>query len=380
MRIHYIADSYLPSRTANGIHVMKMCQAYARLGHDVTLIAPDWREGIERGVDDIHEFYGVENIFRIRKIFIPRYRSSTLYWGVFLPAVSRMAGPDLIHTRSLGAAWGAAAIFRVPTILETHSLPFANRRQKRIFFAATRSPRFRSLVVITRALAERTRELIGEEVPMLVAPDGVDASWLDMDPSRDKARRELGLADEKRRIAVYTGHLYGGRGIELIIEMARELPDHLFLVVGGHEDDVRKYRELAGDIDNLRLVGFVAPGLVPAYLFAADLLLMPYAAKVEVVGGGNTAAIASPMKMFEYMAAGRPIIASDLPVLGEVLEDENNAILVPYRETGKWIEAAGRLARDEEFAAGLGRRSRAQVEKYTWESRARRLLVAAEMD
>ncbi|HEC35059.1 MAG TPA: glycosyltransferase [Anaerolineae bacterium] len=374
MNICYIADSFVPSRTANSIHVMKMCQAYASLGHRVTLVLPNWYDGIEPGVEDVYAFYGVRPEFTIRKIPIPRWRSSTLYFGVFLPLVALLSRPTLVHTRSLSVAWGMTNLFRISTMFEIHHIPYQNQRQQAFFERVIDSRYLRALITITHALADHVRPLLRKEVRLIVAPDGVDAMWLQQPLSPADARAKLGLSNETRRIAVYTGNLYRGRGVELIIELARHLEDHLFLVVGGQEADVARYREQASELPNLRFVGFVPPAWVPSYLYAADVLLMPHGHTVEAVGGSDISTFTSPIKMFEYMAVGRPIVASTLPVLQEVLQDGINALLIPYDQPLRWVEALKRLQKDVQFASGLGRQVLLDVKQYTWENRAQRLL------
>jgi glycosyltransferase involved in cell wall biosynthesis len=108
---------------------------------------------------------------------------------------------------------------------------------------------------------------------------------------------------------------------------------------------------------------------IPLYQAAGDILLMPYERRVAVSGGGNTADICSPMKMFEYMASGRAILSSDLPVLHEVL-DETRAIFCAPEDPAAWVAAFGRLAQDAALRARLSAAARAAVAPYAWQTRA----------
>lgn len=229
-------------------------------------------------------------------------------------------------------------------------------------------------MAITQRLANLVRPLIPDPLRLLIAPDGVDSMQLQKGTDVKSARIELGLNSERRSIAVYTGHLYQGRGIDLIVRLAELLSDHLFLVVGGREADVMRYRELTNGVQNLCFLGFKPPAEVSLYLQAADVLLMPYEEEVYTRAGTNTAAFASPMKMFEYMAAGKPIIASNLPVLQEVLKDGINALLLPYSNTQSWCEALRRLQHETKLAATLSRQAKSDVQEYTWENRAQYIL------
>jgi glycosyltransferase involved in cell wall biosynthesis len=127
-------------------------------------------------------------------------------------------------------------------------------------------------------------------------------------------------------------------------------------------------------LDNVTLTGFVPNRHIPLYQAAGDILLMPYEFSVTVSGGGNTADVCSPMKMFEYMAAGRAILSSDLPVLHEVL-DETRAVFCSPEDPAGWVRAFGRLAESADLRARLGAAARAAVEPYAWQERARRCLA-----
>ena len=375
MNICYISNSHIPSRTANSIHVMKMCQAYGNLGHEVTLVVPEWRDGTEPGIQDVHAFYGVRPNFEIRKVFLPPWHTLDFFHrAVLMPILAFSHRPSLVHSRSLTAAWGMTKLLGMPTVLESHQPPSTNSNVKKIFQQTIRSGYLRALAVITNALADRIRPLIPENIRLLVAPDGVDSTWLRNKLSIEEARAEIGLGSEKRRLAVYAGHLYTGRGIGLLIDLARKVKDHYFLIVGGSESDIARFRNLTEGLENLEFVGFKPPARMFTYLRASDVLLMPYRETIHVDGGGDTAAFASPMKMFEYMAVGRPILASTLPVLKEVLKDGVNAMLLPCDQLESWADALRRLAEQSDFAKALAQQARLDVEQYTWENRAQRFL------
>ncbi|HEX6202371.1 MAG TPA: glycosyltransferase [Thermoanaerobaculia bacterium] len=377
MHLCYVADTQVPSRTANSIHVMKMGQAYRRLGHRVTLVVPAWRGGVEAGVADVFAYYGLSERFRIVRVPHAVRLAGRGYFGLLLPAVAALLRPDLVHTRNLAVAWGCARLLRRPTVLELHDVPGRTPRQRAVFRAVSASPATRAVVTITDAQRRLVEPLAAPGARLVVAPDGVDAAWLDERPTREEARRELGLEGEARRVAVYTGHLYRGRGIGLILELARRAPDHLFLIVGGREEDVERRRREAAGLPNVRVVGFQPPARVPLYLRAADVLLMPYADAVETTGGSDTAAFASPLKLFEYLAAGRPVLASQLPVLGEVLRDGDNALLLPYADAAAWLAALAGLAARPELADSLAASARRDAAGFTWERRAEAVLAAA---
>ena len=280
----------------------------------------------------------------------------------------------------MSAALGLMELFGIPTILELHDVPRNTPRQEKLFQRILHHGKFLSLIVITNALAERMQPLINDSKKMVVLPDGVDRKSLDPEQTKEEARRELGLDQNQRRIAVYTGHLYRGRGIELIIQLAERLPDHLFVIVGGQEKNLAEYRSQTSELTNIQFVGFRPPAQIPVFLQAADVLLMPYGQYVEVRRGGkgaDTSGHASPIKMFEYMAAGRPILSSNLPVLQEILTDKVNALLLPTDDADAWIQALKTLQENSQLSASIAQRAKQDVEEYTWERRAEKILAIA---
>ena len=118
----------------------------------------------------------------------------------------------------------------------------------------------------------------------------------------------------------------------------------------------------------MRIVGYVANSELPTFYAACDVLLMPYQREVAGSGGGNTANYMSPMKMFEYMATGRMIIASDLPVLREILDD-TNAVLCDPDDIPAWRNALQRAKIDAEWSLSLAGNASAKVENFTWKRR-----------
>ncbi|MFJ2442690.1 glycosyltransferase [Streptomyces sp. NPDC087658] len=143
----------------------------------------------------------------------------------------------------------------------------------------------------------------------------------------------------------YTGHLYTGRGIDFILELASLLPSFVHLI-GGTPEDRARWEEPCR-LSNVYFHGHRPPGAVRAYLPLFDVVLAPYQQKVYTAGGiAETGRWASLMKVFEYMADGRAMIVSDLPVLREVLQDRVNCLLRPPADTHAWLDAINELMTD----------------------------------
>ncbi len=386
MKIEYLSKSSLPSRSANSVHVMKMCQAFASLGHDVTLHGLQGQESAE----DDFAHYGVKNSFKLRKHLekdlatarwlerlqrvAPFLRTGVIRQTLFGRSIARQTfqgRPDLIYARHLFWLLGAATT-GVDFVFESHKPPVKGLElaaQRWLF----RRPGFRYLVVISSKLKALYRESFPElpEEKIIVAHDGADPPNLQT-PAR--------IASVPGRLqAGYVGHLYPGRGIDLILGVAGQICDVDFHVVGGTDRDVAALKARALP-PNLTVHGFVSPGEIGSFYASFDVFLAPYQTKVAVAGGaGDTSAFMSPLKIFEYMSWGKPLLASDLPVLREVLSDQETALLLPPADTDAWSAALHRLQENPQEAEYIGTAARNSfLSKYTWTNRARQILGALE--
>jgi len=370
MKIVCISASFVPSKTANSIQTVKAAHALAELGHEVCLLVPGDRE---TGWEEIQRHYGIQQRFGIH--WIEENLAFRRYdFAVKSVLDARRMKPDLIYTRVLQASV-LALWWRIPTILELHDRvtgrlgPWFFRR-----FYTSKTPH--RLLTNTRAL----RDVIFEEMnikmgemDILVAPNAVDLERYQNLPAPPNARKALGLPEGFT--AGYTGHFYAGRGMTLMANLAKELPDIYFLWVGGDSTDVTFWEERlrSEGIRNVTLTGFVDNAELPQYQAAADALLMPYGTAISGSGGGDSSEIASPIKMFEYMAAGRAIISSDLPVIHEVLNEEM-AVFCPPEDVSSWKKVLLTLQTDIDRREQLGENAQRAVKDYSWRARQERAL------
>ncbi|MGD2026987.1 MAG: glycosyltransferase family 4 protein [Anaerolineales bacterium] len=374
MKIVCTAPSQIPSNTANSIQAMKACHALAQLGHAVTLVVPgEPPAGAPTGRwEQLANHYGLETPFEV--IYIPPYEGRTARrlfpWRAVWQA--RRLQPDLIYTWYFQSA-AAALLVGLPVQVEIHDLPPGRFGQLwyRLFL---RLPGKKRQLVITQALADDLRaHYSSPEVYTVIAPNGVDLERYSELPPSQEARKQLGLPD--RPTAACTGHLYTGRGVELFLGLAENFPRVQFMWVGGRTQDVDYWRERAErlKLDNVIFTGFVPNADLPRYQAAADILLMPYGRQVGGSSGAAPVRYFSSMKMFEYMAAGRPIVSSDLPVIRETL-DEGSAMFCPPEDLAAWAAAVEHLLEDTVHALQLKNKALRQVQEYTWLARARKAL------
>ncbi|HEY4240967.1 MAG TPA: glycosyltransferase family 4 protein [Kofleriaceae bacterium] len=364
MNVLYLSLSYVPSRRASSVHVMRMCAALARAGHGVRLVA---KRSDEEVADDF-AFYGVPRGFELEKLARPAVKGGGMVFAAGLAGqlVRRRSWADLVYSRDVVGALLATQL-RMPAVYEAHGIP-ARPAVRRALRRVLRRPSLRALVVISEALRRdlAAEDLLPPHAPTIVAHDAADAPPLPLRVPRT-GRPRLG----------YIGNLYRGRGVELVVELAGRLPSCDVELVGGTERDLAYWRAQHVPA-NARFVGFVAPGELTARYATYDALLMPYPRSgigVASDGGVDTSRWCSPMKMFEYMAAGAPIVTSDLPVLGEILRDGENALVAPAGDAAAWERAIRRLLDEPQLASRLAHAARTQLEReHTWDARVARIL------
>ena len=393
MNIVCISASQVPSVSANSIQVMKACQALVQLGHHVRLLVPEmnWRkQPVHPTQEDLAAFYGLHTSFPVEWVPAERYFKKYDFCRSAVKQ-ARAYSADLVYVWPLQAALFAAS-HQLPVVIEMHGPPEGNLGPL-MFKLFLRLPGKKRLLPITRALAgmlstysKEWRSALNQEtahepcalhikpnLSLVVSPNGVEVERYYSLPEPEQARSEIGLP--QGFTAGYTGHLYAGRGMGLLVKLAQRFPAVNFIWVGGREEDVNSWRTRlkADGLNNITLTGFIENNRLPRYQAAADVLLMPYEQTIAGSSGGNSASYASPMKMFEYMACGRPILSSNLPVISEVL-NESNALLLPPDDPEAWSSALQTCLDSPEKCTALARKALQDVQQYTWIERARRAL------
>lgn len=377
VRISVLAGTLLPSRVASAVNILKMSRAFAAAGHEVTLYA----RGSQADAAEVFASFGLAPSFEL-VLLAPG--GAPLAKNLLFPlaaarAIARRPAPDLLYGRHAYAMLAARRVARpagrplAPRLVyEAHVLT-ASRLRRLAEARLCADPRLALFVAISQALADDYRAALPilRRRAVLVAHDAADPIPPGVAPAEPWPGRsgapQLG----------YVGHLYPGKGMELVAALARALPECDLHVVGGTEADLGRWRARCRGQPNLHLHGHVAHARVPGFLTRFDLLLAPPAPRVASAAGREIGRWMSPLKLFEYMAAGKPILASDIPALREILEDGRTALLLPPGEVAAWAAAARRLLADRAAAAALGAEALAALrETHSWDARAAKLLAA----
>jgi glycosyltransferase involved in cell wall biosynthesis len=374
---------------------METCHALASRGHHVSLaVRPDTHDPKR----DPFTFYGLRRVETLHVETVPLGGPPAARRAGYVAfAIARAMGrvrQDVIFTRDLGVASVLARLPRLargPVVYEAHTIAAdeAAARHEMLTGAPVASPaklrrlaardagvwcRTDGYVTITHGLKSEMERRFGARENIAVVPDGARAVAVGAPPGAEIANdREGGDSLAARPFTIgYAGHLYPWKGVDLIIEAVSALRDTRGLIVGGHEQerDLERVKALAVRRDcasRVTFTGLLPPGEVAARLRDADALVLPNPASAV------SNAFTSPLKLFEYMAAGRPIVASDLPSIREVLTHGRNALLIAPGNPQALTAAIRRLEDDRALGRLLARQALSDVADYTWTKRAERL-------
>jgi len=349
-----------------------MCQAMGNMGIDVDLILQSYDKNI-----DIFECYGVKPNFKIITT-VPSTNGSArhLIHGIYSAFYTwlKKRNYDVILTRNIVYTFLSTKLFKIPTIYDAHH-PLINTSAVRAFNSFKNSMYLIRFSTNSKGLGDNYINFGLPKEKLVVAHNGVDLERFDHNTSKTEARMYLGL-DLDIRIVCYSGNIYTGRGIELLLDTAEKLPSVLFLIVGGLDKDIEIYKKIAIErkVSNFRFVGFIQHNMVSKYLSCSDVLVIPYTSSMTIQGGTNAIEFTSPIKLFEYMATGRPIVATKLPTILEILTDKVNSILVEPDSGCELKSGIELLLNDEKLASEISNNAYQEVKKYTWEERVKKIL------
>ncbi len=365
--VAYFSSAKIPSTAANSVHIMKMCNAFAQLGHKVTLFAY-----VDKSftVDEVMDTYQVEhrfNIVRLKQYRIPFYATINSLFGVFYACWKLRA--DLIIGRDIKACYFTTLLKR-NVYFETHGpIVESGRLNHHIFKRLIRSKHLIKLVLITNSL----RNYYANKYPqvqnkILVIPDGADEV-------RENSITKIDIKKNDKLNVGYTGHLYPGKGMEIIANLVKLCPNVHFHVVGGKEEDIKRWKSALTTQKNITFHGFVNHKEVNNYISEFDIVLLPNQKVVGSNAGRDIGNWTSPLKLFEYMAMGKPIICSDIAVLREVVIHNQNAILCDPENVTEWKKAMEFLRDNPRMAKKIGEFAKLDFKKnYSWARRAKKIL------
>jgi glycosyltransferase involved in cell wall biosynthesis len=366
MKIFVVSYSNPLSRDALAYASVNMGAAFKESGVDTLLILP-----VKVDAEELKNFYQLNTLVKTKciKILPPGARFSSFTYAIaiagsfsFTYTKNVIFYTDHPWTAIFLSRFGKKVIFNPDTYQpyrQYHKfLIAASRNKNMLLFACMSSP----LLKLFEKDGVPTEKL-------LLAPLGVNIDRyknpLDMQTARKKLNLPLDIP-----IITLIGDLYEGRGAEILIECAVKMKNILFLLVGATQKDLERLNrvKMEKSAQNVKIENYVPPKNVPIFEWASDILVMPYTTKTL------THNIMSPLKMFEYLAAKRPIVASDFLPLRDVLIDKENAWLVPPEDVGALCKAFEIILNNPSLKNKLSENAWKTALQFTWKRRVEKIL------
>jgi len=368
--ILYIASQRLPTEKAYGIQITKMCEAFADQGVRVKLLLPTRRNPI---AEDLFSYYQIKKNFLVKKLWSPDFYlpgrldriavlTKNTISAMVLVIYALLKGADIIYSRDELPLY-FISFFKKNLIFEAHKFSL-----RRLGCYQRFKKTDMKVIAISNGIRDEFIRFGYKPERVIVAHDGVDLKQFSVSTTKAECRKTLALPQDKI-LVLYTGHLYEWKGAHVLAEAAKNLDKQYVVVfVGGTEKDVARYKKIYGGYDNLMFLGQRPHGEIPLYLKAADLVVLPNSGKEEI-----SRIYTSPLKMFEYMASGTPIVASSLSSIREILNDTNSFLVEPD-DPKSLADATQKIMSNQELSGNISEKALKDVENYTWEKRAENII------
>lgn len=375
MNIVYVTNNRIPTEMAHGVNMVHMCKAFAGLGHEVTLHIPKRKNPIQ---EDLFSYYAIDQTFGVYYqpiVELVRFGrvGYTISWLSFafgtVKHLWKLRKDVVIFSRDEFTGWLMARCgFSV--WYDMHGFPETSK------WLWKRSMRAMTGIITTNAW--KKKQLVDqfgiEQGDILVQPNGFDPCTFEEKTSKEALRTSLNLCRDKP-IVLYVGHLYDWKGAHVLVKAAESLPDASVVLVGGSEKIIQQFCEEYRPGPNVQMLGQKPHHEVAKYMQAADVLVVPNSAKssskrLAIFSQYDT----SPIKLFEYMAAGVPVVASNVPAICEIVNEE----IVYFFEADNAKELAAKIQRvlsQPEESARIAKQAHEYVKQFSWENRAKQVLT-----
>ena len=360
MKVAYIADTSLTNKSAYTHHVIKMCDAFCIKNNQVTLIIPFLKK--KSSIKKIRKNFLLtsKKSFSIKAILTFKVKNflSRIIFGYKTADYLSKNLSDLIITRSFMSSV-FFTFFKINHFLEIHSEFKGLTKFLMINLNYINSKYILKTILISRTL--RKKFSIINKKKFLILHDAVDIKNFKYKKNSNKIK-----------YVTYVGSFHEGKGVELILELAKKFKKLKFNIYG------KPLSNIIYDISkNVKIHGYINYNKVPYVLANSDILLLPNA-DVQHVGSRsvNITNYNSPLKMFDYLAAGKIILSSKRDGICEVLKHNNNSIIANKYDLKTWIKVMNNILNNKYNLPKLRRNSIITAKKYTWDKRVVKILKA----
>ena len=394
-KLFYLSIVRFPTEKAHGLQIMQNCEAFANLDYDVQFWVSN-RSNIPemKAIQNPFEHYGVERNFQIRRVpcidLYPITKSlfaekiafyiQVLSFCISLFFILIFNRADIYYTRD------EFVLLAMSLFLPKHKLVFEVHQFKSsklgAWMQSTIAKRSHNIIAITPKLKEDfISQHNAKPEQILVAHDGIRLSRFEALPAQNEARQAINWP-EKAFIVGYMGRLHTmgmDKGVNLLLQALTQIDNVYIALVGGPDEVAENLREewhrSGADLERFLYAGSVPPDDIPTYLSAFDVCAMPFP------WNPHYAYYMSPLKLFEYMASDRVILATDLPSISDIVQHEYNAFIVPPGDIDALRQAVQKLKDNPDLGKKLAQVARKNVlEHYTWQHRAQAIRKHIERD
>ena len=365
MRICYLANSAIPSTSANSIAIVKICEAFTELKNEVVLITTN----VKNKTEDVFDFYGIRFKFKIKKIKnFNKFPLGFKYYLFSLISIIESLNfkPDLYITRNFFTCF-LLVLFKKKVIIELHHDLDNESRIVKILVKFTKflnSKYILKIVTITKGIRQEyvNKRYISEK-KTIVLPSG----------SSIKNNFKFNLKKKEFKIG-YFGSLYKSRGIDLILKLSKIDKKNKYFLYGDLNQVSKSKLKIISN--NLNLENHIPYKDISKVLNKMDILLIPYVSSITVSGNvGDITKYTSPLKLFDYLCAGKMIICSDYDVFKEIIQNKKNAIFIKnYKNPYSWMNEIIKLKNQSSKQFIMSRNNYLLSKKFSLKQRAKLIL------
>ena len=382
----YIAAIRFPTEKAHGVAIAKMGEALVKQGVRLELIAPRRRQLQQLRDTDWKKFYSIRDRFPVTRLwcldllwfnyYIPAWLQAFTFYLLIISFEISLFGylirkkSKLVYTRDMLLV-PLLIILGKKVYFEAHSWP---SNSMVIWFYRLIAAKLSGITCISQPLIKEFVKLGISSNKLLLAPSAVSKEFF---KKRNKlqARKKLKLPLRKK-IITYAGSLNQDKGILTLLRAAARLKqrkDILFLIIGGNfvEEKERSVINKTAKSANLKLLGFRPYVEIPSYLAASDILVLPNSAKSKKPIFRK---YTSPLKLYEYLASGRPVIASQVAAFINIVKDKKEVLFFKPDNSQDLACKICQLLENKKLSSLLGQKGRKLVAGVDWEARAQAVL------
>lgn len=351
----YFTSARIPNKKAHSIQILKMCDALSEY-YKTFLICG------KKNTKSLKKKFNLSNSFLIKNFYVINLPIINIISKLICIIKFKMSKSDTLYTRDVHFAFIGYFFFK-KIFLELH-FPYISKKTLSYYliFFLIKKNKIKFIFISNQLLKIYQKKFILKKNRCIIAHSSSENLLI----KKKKYQKEISVG--------YCGHLYKGRGIELIINLAKKLKNFRFNILGGFSYDLENIKRENLVPNNLKFIKHKDYSEIKNFLYNNDILIAPYNKERVYAGQTETSKFMSPLKIFEYMASKRPIVSSNHLVLKEVLKHNKNSILCDPNNLNEWLRALRRL-KNRKLRKKISEEAYNDfINQYTWDKRVKKIL------